>query len=91
MGDKHLTTWRKEITKYLKLNGETWNDVVSHTFKDCELECEFDSVYGGSTGMAFTLWTKERVYFPVIYDGSEWIESVSRNPDGIPTSHVMVG
>jgi hypothetical protein len=54
------------------------------TLSDIELYNEFDS----SWGTEFTMWTKARVYFPVMYDGSEWCSSVSRNPDGIPTDHI---
>lgn len=81
------TTWRKDITRELKENGETWSDVESHTLTDEELDTEFDSGYGGTEGVPFTLWTKSRVYFPLCYDGSEWTGSVSRHPDGKPTIH----
>ena len=83
-----MTTWKKEIDELLKLNGETWDDVESHTMTDDELNHEFDDGYGGSKGCCFTLWTKTSVYFPVVYDGSEWVGCVSRNPDGIPTCHI---
>ena len=41
----------------------------------------------GSEGKPFTIWTANTVYFPVVYDGAEWVGSVSRNPDGKPTDH----
>jgi len=31
-------------------------------------------------GKPFLLWTNDRVYFLVIYDGKEWAGSVPRNP-----------
>lgn len=40
----------------------------------------FDDGFGGTEGKRFTLWTEERVYFPVCYDGSEWVGSAPRNP-----------
>ena len=37
------------------------------------------------------LWTAARVYFPACYDGSEWCESVPRNPCDEATTHVGGG
>lgn len=31
------------------------------------------------------------VYFPLCYDGSEWVGSVSRNPNGVSTMHLGGG
>ena len=47
----------------------------------------FDHGYGGARGCSFTAWTEQRVYFPVEYDGSEWIGSVPRNPCDEATPH----
>lgn len=35
---------------------------------------------------AFTIWTSDRVYFPVQYDGMGWVGSVPRNPCDEATS-----
>lgn len=83
-----MTTWRKHITDEMERIGDTWADVVQYTLTDEELDVEFDDGWGGTEGKPFTLWTKRRVYFPVMYDGAEWCGSVSRNPDGQPTDHV---
>lgn len=83
-----MTTWEEQILKEMKNVGETFQDLVSCTLSNRELLKEFDSGFGGSEGLAFTLWTSNRVYFPVVYDGAEWVSSVSRNPDGKPTCHV---
>ena len=40
----------------------------------------FDSGYGGTEGCHFTVWGKKNIYFPVCYDGSEWVGAVRRNP-----------
>lgn len=82
-----MTTWRKELIEAMAEHGEAWSDVESCTLTDAELDAEFDCGYGSSEGESFTLWTKARVYFPVVYDGAEWPESVSRNPDGKATHH----
>ena len=83
-----MNNWKKLIEYEMKENGETFEDVVECTLTDEELMVEFYDDYGCSEGAPFTLWTTHRVYFPVVYDGSEWVESVSRNPDGKPTRHL---
>lgn len=86
-----MGNWKKLIEYEMKQQGETFDDVVECTLTDEELVVEFDSGYGGSEGAPFTLWTTNRVYFPVVYDGAEWVGSVSRNPDGKPTYHLGGG
>jgi len=44
------------------------------------LDIEFNSGYGGEEGPRFFVWTEDRVYFKQLYDGSESIASVPRNP-----------
>jgi len=82
-----ISSWREDLTKAMQSHGETWGDVESCTLTDEQLHAKFDHGYGGTLGEPFTLWTKGRVYFPVQYDGSEWVESVPRNPDGKATPH----
>ena len=55
------------------------------------LDVAFDAGYGSSHGPQFTAWTADRVYFPVVYDGAEWVGSVPRNPCGQATEHVGGG
>jgi hypothetical protein len=74
------TTWRILINDCLSGHNEIWEDVVKCTLSEMELDEKFDDGYGGSEGKPFTLWTKNRVYFPIVYDGAEWVESVPRNP-----------
>lgn len=83
-----MTTWKIEIEKELKRQGETWGDTTATTLKEEELDVVFESSYGSVEGKPFTMWTKNRVYFPVCYDGSEWVGSVSKNPDIKPTKHI---
>ena len=82
-----MTNWKELIQLQMKIHEETFEDVVETTLTEEELVEPFDAGYGGSEGKPFTLWTTHRVYFPVVYDGAEWVESVSRNPDGKPTYH----
>jgi len=48
----------------------------------------FDRGYGGSEGPHFTAWSEKRVYFPGVYDGAEWIDSVPRHPCDEATKHI---
>jgi hypothetical protein len=45
-----------------------------------ELDRRFDTGFGCTWGTPFLLWTEERVYFAVEYDGAESVGSVPRNP-----------
>jgi hypothetical protein len=82
-----MTNWRTFLIKELKDNNETFDDIESNTMTSHDMDKMFYSGYGSANGCQFTVWTKKRVYFPVVYDGSEWIGSVSRHPDGNPTKH----
>lgn len=82
-----MKTWKALITEELKLQGESWDNIASITLTEDELNQEFDDDFGCVEGKPFTAWTARRVYFPVCYDGAEWVESVSRDPDGQPTEH----
>jgi hypothetical protein len=87
MGARALTTWRKELTRSLIDNEENWLNVVETTLSDIDLDAEFDPGYGGENGCAFTLWTVDFVYFPVCYDGLEWVGSAPRYPCSNATKH----
>lgn len=75
-----MDTWRKLIGEAMEDKGESFADVVAIAPADLDLDRQFDSGFGGSKGHPFTLWTKKRVYFPVVYDGAEWVGSVARDP-----------
>lgn len=80
------TTWRKLIDKARELARDN-SAVEGCTLTQAELDVEFDDGYGGAEGEPFTMWTLFRVYFPVVYDGSEWVGSVPRNPCDEATVH----
>lgn len=67
--------------------GDCFENITCTLSKE-ELEAEFYSGFGSPNGKPFTAWSDKYVYFPACYDGAEWIEYVSRNPDGQPTEHV---
>lgn len=81
-------TWRALISKALAERDETFADVVHSTLTADQLDARFDAGFGGSEGDPFTLWTAKHVYFPCVYDGAEWVESVPRDPCDEATAHV---
>jgi len=82
------TTWRKLLDTALIAEGESWGDVVANTLTDEELDVQFYDGYGAPEGTPFFMWTANRVYFAVCYDGAESVASVPRNPCDEPPSHV---
>ncbi len=81
-------TWRNLIKAEMHRHKERWEEVVDFAPKDIDWDKEFDSGYGESIGEPFTLWTYERVYFPTVYDGSEDVASIPRNPCNEVTQHI---
>jgi len=76
-----MTSWKKEIKIY--------KDKIIHcTLTESEMAIEFDNGFGCSEGKPFTAWSKYWVYFPVVYDGAEWISRVPRNPCDKSMGHV---
>ena len=70
--------FKKEmILEEMIRHGETFLDVEESTIPAGEIEFE-----------VFTLWTKNRVYFPVVYDNLYWVCSVPRHPNGEYTAPV---
>jgi hypothetical protein len=86
-----MESWREMLTAAMQEHGETWDNVEDHTLTSRQLDQRFNTDYGETEGTAFTLWTYTRVYFPACYDGAEWVASVARHPDGMPTRHIGRG
>lgn len=82
------TTWRKSIIREMENYDESFNDLIHCTISNEELDREFDQGYGSPGGAEFTAWAEKRVYFPVMYDGAEWVGSVPRNPCDESTPHI---
>lgn len=89
-----MTTWRKELDEartYSELDEPVTRDeseVIAVAPNDAALDVEFDDGYGGSQGPHVLIWTVDRVYFPVTYDGREWLGSAPRNPQPEGQGHV---
>ncbi len=100
-----IHTWRKLITSQMETRKESWDNVIHYALgpnkswwseedeesKEPALDEPFDTDFGGTEGCWFTLWTERYVYFPVKYDGAEWVCSVPRNPNDEATAHVGGG
>ena len=82
-----------------------WNDLLSAAMMDCgdpgpvvaksgsedDWTKKFDNGYGTSEGPAVLAWTSFYVYFPVVYDGGEWLDCAPRNPQANGQPHVGGG
>jgi hypothetical protein len=83
-----MTTWRQE----LEAEGEVTEDdspIVAYAPDEAAFDVEFYSGYGGTNGPSVLAWSEKRVYFPVQYDGAEWLGSAPRNP--VPEGQGHVG
>jgi hypothetical protein len=87
MRTTRTTTWRVLLEEAMAERGETLADLLANTLTEDGLSAEFDASYGGTEGEPFTAWSANTVYFPICYDGSEWVGCVARHPDGNPTEH----
>ena len=67
------------------------DEIIQCTLSEERLHHKFDTGYGGEEGDSFTAWSEEWVYFPVGYDGAEWVGRVPRNPCDHECSHVGGG
>ena len=80
MKNYDIESWYDMISVVMEDKKDSWDNMLKCTISQEELHREFDSGYGSECGTPFLLWTKKRVYFPICYDGSEWVESVPRKP-----------
>ena len=80
-------SWREMVSYAMSSNKDSWENVEANTMSEAEMDVMFYSGFGGVDGIPFTVWTHDWVYFPMCYDGSEWVGSVARNPNGEPTGH----
>jgi hypothetical protein len=75
------TTFRKMLEESY---GVTRDDIVHVAPSESALDEEFENRYDGEGGPAFTVWTKNEVYFSVYFNGKEEIMRVLRNPSDQP-------
>lgn len=82
-----MANWKEFLEEEFLERGDDFNKMIT-TLTDEELTKDFDCGYGGSEGVPFTAWGENYVYFPVVYDGLEWVGSAPRNPNNEITSHI---
>lgn len=69
-----LTTWRKALD-HVRWIVEDQTPIIAVAPDETVLDVQFDPGYDGSEGPAVLVWSEERVYFPAVYDGAEWMAS----------------
>jgi hypothetical protein len=82
-----MTTWRKQLEAAMKAEKDT-SPIIAVAPGESILDIKFDGGYGGSCGQEVLVWTQQRVYFPVVYDGAEWLGSAPRDPQPEGQAHV---
>ena len=86
MQERH-DSWDEAVELHLEGEIVSRSLIKSHP----HMTKEFHDGFGSSEGVVFTLFTERHVYFPAVYDGSEWVASVPRNPPEQPTPTCHVG
>lgn len=81
-----MANWRQKLKQAFADNGEDFNKMIT-TLSESDLDVEFDDGYGTEEGKPFTAWGDNNVYFPLCYDGAEFVGSAPRNPCKEPCSH----
>lgn len=72
-----VKNWRHMILKRMQETCDHPDNVVSIAG---DIDTVFDSGYGTSNGPRFFVWTKDNVYGPAEYDGSDYVFVLPRNP-----------
>ena len=81
---EEYASWQQMINEILEVGEE----IIACTQSEQEMNRQFDCSYGLEKGKPFTAWSETNVFFPVCYDGSEWVAKVPRHPNGEHTNHV---
>ena len=81
-----MTSWYRMLKDKMRVNGDDFTKMTCTLTID-ELKEEFDAGFGGESGKPFTAWGDSWVYFPICYDGAEWVGSAPRNPCDISMDH----
>ena len=84
-----MMSWKEAIEIEMEVHADSWENGESVVVRDGgDIETRFDSSEGKTEGKPFCVWTRDRVYFPLTYNGMEAVGSVSRNPDQRPVVHL---
>jgi len=80
MSGDEMTSWADMLKEACKRDGEDFLALICTLTRE-QMAMKFDAGYGGTNGAPFTAWGKEWVYFPICYDGAEWVGQAPRFPD----------
>ena len=88
-----MTTWYELIGEEMMRQDESPAFVCDHVPDDPDwLYEEFEQKgTDGPNGQPFTLWTTNRVYFPICHNRWASVRSVARQPDGNITPYIGLG
>ena len=83
---EHGDAWENILSVLLPQPDDIIDDEVRERF--CTMppnakrwfNVEFDAGFGKVEAIPFTIWTKDRVYFSLEYDGTQWCGSLPLNP-----------
>jgi len=81
-----MTSWHELLEEASEEDGESALDLVC-TLTPEEMDAEFKVGEGCIQGLPFTAWGKDWVYFPIKYDGQEWVGRAPRNPCDTSMEH----
>ncbi len=82
-----MTTWRKELNGTIAESDDP-GPVIAVAPNWDAFDVEFYDGYGFTAGPPVLAWTEKYVYFPVVYDGREWLGRAPRNPTRVPQGHI---
>jgi hypothetical protein len=84
--------WYDLLKQAMEADGENFDARIC-TLSEEGLRAEFDYWPNGqefandTKGAPFTAWGERWVYFPLVYDGEEWVGHAPRNPCDIAMDH----
>ena len=81
-----MASWYDMLSRAMQQDGEVF-ETRKCTLDEAALRVEFDDGYGDVEGSAFTAWGETWVYFPICYDGSEYVGHAPRNPCAVAMKH----
>jgi hypothetical protein len=73
-----ITTWEQELQAEMRKRNDP-GPVLFRAPNENDFNVTFCPGYGAEEGMPVLAWTEQRVYFPICYDGAEWMGSAPRN------------
>lgn len=77
-----MTTWKRLCLEEIERCGIAKNidGPLIFTVDRAFLDLEFETGYDDTCVMGWCAWTRNRVFFPVTYDGEVVVRSVPRHP-----------